>query len=461
MNLAKKNISKPFSIEELDVVLSNLKNNLSQDNDGFINEIFKPPSIGDDLKKSLLLMFNKLKIQQIVHIFLNTANVTTIKKKGSVLNLENQRGIFRLSVIRNIMMRLLYNRKYPVIDENMSNCNIGGRKGRGCRDNIFLINGIIHEVLSSKNKNPVTFQVYDYTQMFDTISLEEAISDLFDVGVKDDTLLLLYEANNSVNMSVKTPYGNSKRKIITNSFLQGDTWGTSMASVQVDQMGQEAMKRGHYYLYKDIVPIGVMGMVDDIMGVSEAGFKSQEMNAFINIKTAEKRLQFGVNKCKTMTVGKNVEEHHQNFLYVDKWVKSYQETVEGETILIENYVGKTKMEQVSQTKYLGQIISNQNNNKANISEIKNKSIGICNKIFTHLESLHLGKYYFECGIIFLNSMLRGSILYSVETYYNLKEDEIRTIEKIEESYMRNLLRTKNGCNLALLYIELGHQPARF
>lgn len=58
-------------------------------------------------------------------------------------------------------------------------------------------------------------------------------------------------------------------------------------------------------------------------------------------------------------------------------------------------------------------------------------------------------------------MLRGSILYSVETYYNLKEDEIRTIEKIEESYMRNLLETKNGCNLALLYIELGHQPARF
>ena len=58
-------------------------------------------------------------------------------------------------------------------------------------------------------------------------------------------------------------------------------------------------------------------------------------------------------------------------------------------------------------------------------------------------------------------MLRGSILYSVETYYNLKEDEIRTIEKIEESYMRNLLGTKNGCNLALLYIELGHQPARF
>ena len=31
--------------------------------------------------------------------------------------------------------------------------------------------------------------------MFDSMNLQEAVSDLFDSGVKDNTLALLYEAN--------------------------------------------------------------------------------------------------------------------------------------------------------------------------------------------------------------------------------------------------------------------------
>ena len=37
-------------------------------------------------------------------------------------------------------------------------------------------------------------------------------------------------------------------------------------------------------------------MVDDIVGVSEAGKDAQNMNSFINLKTAEKSLRYGVEK---------------------------------------------------------------------------------------------------------------------------------------------------------------------
>ena len=43
------------------------------------------------------------------------------------------------------------------------------------------------------------------------------------------------------------------------------------------------------------------------------------------------------------------------------------------------------------------------------------------------------KYYFECGMLFMNVMLRSSILYASETYYNLKENEIRQLERVEEN----------------------------
>ena len=102
--------------------------------------------IGEDLKKSLLVMFMQLKKKQMIPTFLNITNITTVPKKGSRLLLQNERGIFRVAVVRYILMRMVYNSKYPVIDENISDCQMVARKGKSCNNNIFIINGIIHDV---------------------------------------------------------------------------------------------------------------------------------------------------------------------------------------------------------------------------------------------------------------------------------------------------------------------------
>ena len=68
---------------------------------------------------------------------------------------------------------------------------------------------------------------------------------------------------------------------------------------------------------------------------------------------------------------------------------------------------------------------------------------------------------FECGIIFLNIILRSTILYASETYYNLTEPQIRHLERIEENFLRKLFKTSKGCPIVQLYLETGHIPARF
>ena len=171
-------------------------------------------------------------------------------------------------------MRLIYNMKYPTIDSNMSDCQMGGRKNKSCKHNIFIINGLIHEVVKSKKMKPIQLQIYDYSQMFDSIDLKQALSDLYDAGVQDDTLVLLHEANKDIHMAVKTPTGLTKRQIIKNCVLQGDTWGSILASNQVDSIGKECVEAGHTYLYKDRLPIGFLGLVDDIIGVTEAGIEA-------------------------------------------------------------------------------------------------------------------------------------------------------------------------------------------
>ena len=64
-------------------------------------------------------------------------------------------------------------------------------------------------------------------------------------------------------------------------------------------------------------------------------------------------------------------------------------------------------------------------------------------------------------MIFLNVILKSSILFACETYYNLTEAQIRQLERIEEGFIRKLLKTSTGCPIVQLYLETGHIPARF
>ena len=178
----------------------------------------------------------------------------------------------------------------------------------------------------------------------------------------------------------------------------------------MDNIGKECLAEGHGYMYKNILKVGFLGLVDDIIGITEAGLDAQKMNAFMNAKTAERTLQFGQNKCKSMLVGKNTDTVINNELLVDTWEVKHSDT--GEEEIIEEYKGPSPIGKAEEYKYLGFIISNKGNNMANIQEIKKKSIGVIRKLIRKLNSLNLRTYYFECAIILMNAILRPTILCS-------------------------------------------------
>ena len=56
------------------------------------------------------------------------------------------RGVFRVTVFRNILDRLIFNDEYETLEKKLSDSNVGGRKCRNIRDNIFVLNAIIDSV---------------------------------------------------------------------------------------------------------------------------------------------------------------------------------------------------------------------------------------------------------------------------------------------------------------------------
>ena len=153
--------------------------------------------------------------------------------------------------------------------------------------------------------------------MFDSINLQQAIFDIFEAGLNDSNLQFIYEANKKVFMGINTPEGTTQRKKIEDIVLQGETFSSLLASVQVDSIGKEIIKSGYGHMYK-----------------------------------------------KTLQVGSPWDEK----------------------------------------KYLGFIISNPENNMANMRSIRNKSYGTIKTIFSKLNGLNLRKYYFESGMIFPSSV---------------------------------------------------------
>ena len=101
-------------------------------------------------------MFNLLKQMICIPKYMRKVKVAAIYiRKGDKLDLTNDRGIFLVSVIRTIFMRILYKRKYDIIEGNMSESNIGARKNKNVRNHSFIINSIIYDIVNRKKSTPV------------------------------------------------------------------------------------------------------------------------------------------------------------------------------------------------------------------------------------------------------------------------------------------------------------------
>ena len=164
-------------------------------------------------------------------------------------------------------------------------------------------------------------------------------------------------------------------------------------------------------------------MVDDALSISECGYKTNMMNALINAKTNMKKLQYGVQKCFKMHVGKSCYKEICSDLYVDGWkIKEASEVEIGNTKLIDEHDGLHEMKEVNNEKYLGDILSSDGNNANNISARQNRGQGVVNQIMSMLEGICFGKFYFEVAMTLRESLLVSSLLTNSESWYNLTLD---------------------------------------
>ena len=464
MKLCEMTPSKPWNMVNLEKVLKSLKKDKCRDPHGLVNELFFTNIAGAQLKTSLLILFNEIKKNQQIPQFMKIANISSIYKgKGSMNDLKNERGIFLVSIYRSILMKLLYNEKREIIDENMSDSQVGARKNKNIRNHTWILNGVINEVLKRKTNTPIDIQIVDVRQCFDSLWPEECLSDLFQYGMKDDGLALLYNGCSDITIKVKTPVGLTEEAKIDKTVMQGDVWGPSACSVSVDSIGKECIEEHKYlYHYKNKVSIPPLAMVDDLLSISECGPNSVKLNSYINYKISSKKLQFGAEKCKKLCIGKAHEEATCPELTIDGWKEIVVTEIKtGNSRLKDIYEGEDVMNTEDSEKYLGDIITNNGKNDKNIKARENRGRGITKDLLATIVEMLAGAQHHELGVTLRNAMLISSLLTNSESWYNVPSANIETLEKVDEHMLRGILKAPRMSPRALLYLELGCLPIRY
>ena len=434
--LSRENKSPKWTMDDLDQVLRHLKERKATDPTGLVNELFTINNIGEDLKNSILILMNKIKENFQDPKFISMANITSLwKRKGAKDDIDNERGIFILNVLRMIKDRLIHNDIKKVVE--MSDSQVGARSEFSIRNHLF----IIYSCLNSANQNespPLDLHMYDLTKCFDGLWLEECCNNLFEAGVTDDKLALIYEGNRINQVAVKTPGGLTERKIIERVVTQGGVTGPVCCAVQTDKLGKDALNSNEYlYMYKGKVGIPTLAMVDDIAKISICGTPAVIDNAYINARIEQSKQSFNGTKCHSIHAGKQRRPC--------------------DTLSAHN----TEMEVVDKEKYVGDIITGDGKHTKNITARRSKGLGIISEIVTILDGLCLGPHYFTTALMMRQCMLLAVLLFNSETWLRLTKKDMDKIEGIDRMFLRRIFHVPNSVPTPFLYLETGCIPLNY
>ena len=441
LKLATKNKTPPWRMEQLDTVLKELKRNKSRDPMGYAHELFHPTVAGNDLKTAILILMNRIKDEQEFPKALEKCNISSIfKNKGSRNHFEYYRGIFRVPILRTILDKLIYNDEYSNIDEHLSDSNVGARKKRNIRDNVFVLNAITNSVVNGQ-EDAIDVQVFDVEKCFDSLWLQECINDLFENGFQNDKLPLLFKENSNANIAVKSATGMSNRTSIQNVVMQGTVWGSLMCTASVDQLGKLIYKNDKLlYKYKGVVKTPCLGMVDDILSIQKCSDKTIEMNSVINAFIESKKLTLSAKKCGKVHISKKSENNHQCHKLK---------------------VHESEMRVSKQEKYLGDIVHSTGKIKQTLENRKLRAIAIVAEIQAILEDIPLGKYRLDIGLKLRQAMLINGVLFNSEVWHGIADNDVKALERIDEHLLRSLVKAHAKTPIEFLYLESGTMPIRF
>ena len=76
-------------------------------------------------------------------------------------------------------------------------------------------------------------------------------------------------------------------------------------------------------------------------------------------------------------------------------------------------------------------------------------------IMTILNDISFGRHYYQIALLLRESLFINAMLWNIESWYNVTENEIDELEKIDRILLKKILNVPISTPSTLLYLELG------
>ena len=197
--------SEPLGYNDLESVISKLKNKKSYGIDGISNVLLN--SIANEIIKPLTLIINQSLEIGIFPDAFKTSKVTPIYKKGDKTNLNNYRPISILPTISKVFERVIHIQLYDYFCKNNLLCE-QQYSFRSKHSTELATNKLVDYLVKNMDENFIPCAIYlDLSKAFDTLNFDILINKLKFYGIVGTPLKLLdnYLKNRNQFVDFKNP----------------------------------------------------------------------------------------------------------------------------------------------------------------------------------------------------------------------------------------------------------------
>lgn len=300
-------LDKPFDINEVAKVISNLPNGKAGGMDEIVYEHLK---YGESaIAKFLTELFNTVRVSEIVPTNWGVGRVISILKGGKKnrMDRDSYRGITLLNVIGKVFERLFLNRWIPKFQEiGMPNdFQYAYQNSRSCILSSFCLQETVRHNVEMGSKVYCCF--LDSSKAFDTVWWDGLFYKLYNMGMKGKSWRILREWYGKMVSSVVLGERTSPTFPVYQGVRQGGVLSPWLFLCYNNDLPEVLRSTGHGLTVEDI-KLSSLLIADDITLLSLRVSGLQSLLNKVEEYSTKWRFSFNPSKSKIVTFGESTQQ---------------------------------------------------------------------------------------------------------------------------------------------------------
>jgi exonuclease III len=320
-------LDRDIEMVEITQILRKLKPNKSPGPDEISNEflINLPENALQILQRELNSIFNSREWPEEW----TQSDIKMLHKKGNVDNPENYRPIALENSSFKLLTSILNARLTKWAEKNkiIPEFQNGFRSGRGCVDNIFVINSLIELTINQKQNNAIFAIFIDFKGAYDNINHQKLWPHLHKNLVSSKIILTLKKIYETFHVRIATSLGKTELVKLLRGLLQGDPLSPFAFNIYINDLEAFLRRQGFKGLkIAEGIDILLLAYADDVVIFAKSPGDLRDKLTSIEQYCQQKDLVINVDKTKIVIFKKRInKKHYQNYKLNQKSIEIVDE----------------------------------------------------------------------------------------------------------------------------------------